>query len=51
MTRNLPNGYVATAGGVKEMELNAQTTCKYCSSIREKQLTVMVDCSGHCASW
>ena len=24
-TRNSPNGYVATAGGVQEMEVNTQT--------------------------
>ena len=30
ITRYLPNGYVATAGGVQEMELNAQT--KHCSA-------------------
>ena len=29
-TRNLPNVYVVTAGGVQETELNAQT--KHCSA-------------------
>ena len=29
-TRNLPNGYVATAGGVQEKRLHTQT--KHCSA-------------------
>ena len=33
-TRNSPNGYVATASGVQETELNTQT--KHCSAKREK---------------
>ena len=33
-TRNSPNDYVTTAGGVQETELNAQTT--HCSDKREK---------------
>ena len=36
---NIPvTGYVATAGGVQEMELNAQT--KHCSAKSEKQVKV-----------
>ena len=38
ITRNLPNGYVVTAGGVQEMELNAQI--KYCSAKHEKYIMV-----------
>ena len=34
MTINAPNGYVVTAGGVQEMELNVQT--KHCSAKQEK---------------
>ena len=30
LARNFSNGFVATAGGVHEMELNAQT--KHCST-------------------
>ena len=33
-TRNLLNGYVVTASGVQEMELNART--KHCSAKRGK---------------
>ena len=38
ITRNSPNGYVVTAGGVQQMELNAQT--KSCSAKCEKQVKV-----------
>ena len=38
MIRNSLNGYVLTAGGVQEMELNAQT--KYCSGKHEMELKV-----------
>ena len=37
-TRNLPNGYVVTAGGVQEMELNTQS--KHCSAMRAKKVKV-----------
>ena len=33
-SRNLPNGYVATASGAQELELNART--KHCSAKCEK---------------
>ena len=34
LIRNSPNGYVETAGGAQEMELNAQT--EHCSAKCEK---------------
>ena len=37
-TRNLPNGYVMTAGGVQERELNQQT--KHCSAKHEKEVKI-----------
>ena len=37
-TRNLLNGYITTAGGVQEMELNTQT--KHCSTKSEKPVKV-----------
>ena len=50
LMRNLLNGYAATAGGVQEMELNAQT--KYCSAKSEsRSRSVMVDSSWQGASW
>ena len=40
-----PNGYVATAGGVQETELNAQT--KHCSaSVKSRSRSVTVNGSG-----
>ena len=38
-TRNFLNGYIATAGGVQETELNAQNN-KHCSAKCEKKVKV-----------
>ena len=40
-TKNLLNGYVVTAGGVQETELNTQT--KHCSAKYEKYVNVKVN--------